>query len=345
MRKQTIIFCLLVFAIFYCQKENLFAQDLTFSQFYEQPLLRNPALSGVFKGDIRVSGAYRDQWSSITIPFKTGAMSVEYKMPVGEHNDVFTLATQMTVDAAGDISLKRTQLLPALSFHKSLSDEKDTYLSVAFMGGPVFSQFDPTQIKFGDQYVGGSYNPSNPTSQTLQYTSYQYWDVATGVCFSSQFENGGRWYAGASLAHFNNPVIRSTTGSDATFLAPKYSLNIGVNTPVSDRNRMIFFGDYFAENGHRQILGGFLYGWDFQKYYETDPFTLYLGTFVRWGDAIIPVVKMDFNHLSIGISYDVNYSKLKVASNWRGGLELTASYSNFLKVRNSTLDKVRCVAF
>lgn len=339
------IFVVVVLTGLVSMSKGLFAQDLTFSQFYEQPLLRNPALSGIFKGDIRISGAYRDQWSSVTIPFRTGAMSIEYKIPVGEHNDVFTVASQMSLDAAGDIRLKRTQLFPALSFHKSLSDEKDTYLSVAFMGGPVFSQFDPTQVKFGDQYVNGNYNASNPTAQTLQYSSYQYWDVSTGVCFSTQFNNGGRWYAGASVAHFNNPVIRSTTGSSESFLTPKYSFNIGINTPVSDNNRIIAFTDYFSENGHRQLLGGLLYGWDFQKYYENDPFTFYIGSFIRWGDAIIPVVKMDFNHLSIGISYDVNYSKLRVASNWRGGLELTASYSNFLKIRNSTLDKVRCVAF
>jgi type IX secretion system PorP/SprF family membrane protein len=344
MQKKLYLFFLLLLLLL-TSNIKTYAQDLTFSQFYEQPLLRNPALSGVFKGDIRVAGAYRDQWSSITVPYRTGAMSVEYKIPIGTHNDVFTIGSQFTLDAAGDIRLKRTQALPALSFHKSLSDVRDMYLSVAFMGGPVFSQFDQTQIKFGDQYVGGNYNPSNPTAQVLQYSGYNYWDMGTGICFSSELNNSGRFYIGASLSHFNKPVIHSVTGNDATFLAPKITFNLGLNAPLNDVNRMIVFADYLTENGHRQLLGGCLYGWDIQKYFEGDPFTFYIGSFLRWGDALIPLVKMDFNHTTIGISYDVNISKLKVVSNWRGGLEVTASYTGFLKIHNSTLDKVRCVAF
>lgn len=72
---------------------------------------------------------------------------------------------------------------------------------------------------------------------------------------------------------------------------------------------------------------------------------IYAGSFLRWGDAVIPVVKLDFGHMSIGVSYDVNVSRLTVVSNWRGGLEFTAAYRGFLKIRSSTLDRVRCVRF
>ena len=39
-------------------------QDFTFSQFQEMPLLRNPAIAGLFAGDIRLQSAYRSQWLS-----------------------------------------------------------------------------------------------------------------------------------------------------------------------------------------------------------------------------------------------------------------------------------------
>ena len=41
-------------------------QDINFSQFYELPLLRNPALAGIFNGNVRFTGAYRNQWESVT---------------------------------------------------------------------------------------------------------------------------------------------------------------------------------------------------------------------------------------------------------------------------------------
>lgn len=321
-------------------------QDFTFSQFYEQPLLRNPALAGIFTGDLRVSMAYRDQWGSITVPFRTASLSVEHKIPLGDQHDVLTIGTQMSMDGAGDIRLKRTQLLPAVNFHKSLDGERDTYLSLAFMGGPVSSQFDATQLKLGDQYIGGSYSSANGSAQPITNTGYSYWDLSTGLSFSTVLNNQTRFYIAAGLSHFTKPTIHSVTTSEASFLMPKLSLNIGLHGRMGDKAHLIAFADYYAQNGNQQILGGVMYGMDLSEYDgEEETAALYFGSFLRWGDAVIPVVKLDFNHISVGVSYDVNVSKLNVASNWRGGLEITASYRGFLKIRNSTLDRVRCVRF
>ncbi len=60
------------------------AQDIHFSQFFEAPLLRNPSLAGIYTGDIRVQGVYRDQWNSVTNAYRTGSFNAEYKMPVGK---------------------------------------------------------------------------------------------------------------------------------------------------------------------------------------------------------------------------------------------------------------------
>src|SRR5687768_8749573 len=154
-------FTLFIFCAFL--HSSSIGQDFTFSQFYEKPLQRNPALAGVFVGDIRVSGAHRSQWGSVTVPFQTTALSIENKIPFGNADDFLTLAVQMSNDVAGDIKLKRTQLLPAVNFHKSLSQERDSYLSLAFMGGIAGNQFDPTQMRLADQYRNGSYAAGNPT--------------------------------------------------------------------------------------------------------------------------------------------------------------------------------------
>jgi type IX secretion system PorP/SprF family membrane protein len=336
---------LISFLFFCCFSEITCAQDFAFSQFYEQPLLRNPALAGLFNGDLRISMAYRDQWGSVTVPFRTTSLGIEHKLPIGKNNNFITIGSQMSVDVAGDIKLKRTQLLPVFNFHKSLNDERDTYLSLAFMGGPVSSQFDITQLKMGDQYIGGTYSASNPSSQPIRNAAYSYWDLSTGLCFSTVLNSKAKFYMAVGLSHFTKPVIRSVTTTEANFLAPKLTLNIGTNGKISERGHLIAFTDYYSQNGNQQLLGGLLYGLEINEYENEDPTLLYVGSFLRWGDALIPVIKMDFNHMSIGISYDVNISKLNVVSNWRGGIELTASYRGFLKIRNSTLDKVRCIRF
>lgn len=321
------------------------AQDFTFSQFYEQPVLRNPALAGVFTGDLRVSMAYRDQWSSVTVPFRTSSLSVEYKIPIGSKNDLITIVSQMSMDAAGDIRLKRTQFKPAINFHKSLSGTRDTYLSGAFMGGLVSSHFDASKLIMGDQYRNGSYEPSTSSAQPITNSGYSYWDLAAGLCFSTSFGEKTNFYIATGITHVTNPVIKSTTGNAPGFISPKVSLNAGINAPSGDNGHIMAFADYFVQGGSRQLLGGMLYGINLIQYSNADPDIFYFGGFMRWGDAVIPAVKIGLAHFNVGISYDINISKLNVASNWRGGLEFSLAYRDFLKIRNSTLDKLRCTRF
>jgi type IX secretion system PorP/SprF family membrane protein len=341
MKKFSIVFigCIILLPFIGC------TQDFTFSQFYEKPLLRNPALAGLFKGDIRVSAAYRSQWGSVTVPYKTTAVSVENKLPIGNADDFITAGIQLSCDIAGDIRLKRTQLLPAFNYHKSLSTDKDTYLSLAFMGGIIGNQFDPTQMKLADQYRNGAFNAGNPTLQRIDRTGFNYLDASTGLSFSSSFSEEGRYYLGAALYHFNKPRVAYNDNNDI-YLAERWMVNGGFNMPIGEKGKLIGFADYMIQAGNRQFLAGMMYGTRLVEYLEDDdPTTIYFGAFVRWGDAVMPMVKLDMKNFGLGISYDLNISKLQVASNWRGGLEITGSYSGFLRTHSSTLDKVRCVRF
>src|SRR6478752_4595899 len=85
------------------------AQDIHFSQFFETPLLRNPALAGIFTGDVRVQAVYRDQWNSVTSGYRTGSLSGEYKMAVGKGDDYVTWEMQLFYDRAGTVSYTQTK--------------------------------------------------------------------------------------------------------------------------------------------------------------------------------------------------------------------------------------------
>jgi Type IX secretion system membrane protein PorP/SprF len=74
-------------------------------------------------------------------------------------------------------------------------------------------------------------------------------------------------------------------------------------------------------------------------------YTIHLGGYYRYKDAIIPVVKMDWYPFSLAFSYDVNVSELKTASMGRGGLETSLSYITYLESDNSSKDKIKCPKF
>lgn len=311
------------------------AQDYSFSQFYTLPLMRNPALGGLFTGDIRLQAAYRNQWQSVTVPFRSSALSVEYKMP----SENVTLGLQITHDIAGDSKLQRIQMFPSISGHVNLSE--NTMLTGGFMGGLVASHYDPTALQWDDQFVNGQFSASNPTSQIITNSSRNYLDMAAGLSLLSSVGAEGRWYFGMAMYHVSTPSI-DFAKTDQFKLNRRWTFNAGITVPVNDLGGLNGYIDYYLQGGHRQLLLGAYYTHDLVQYDEDERITLSLGALSRWNDAVIPMVKLDWYEMNIGLSYDVNVSKLKTASQMRGGFELTLGYRGFLSRRNSSVDRVRC---
>lgn len=318
------------------------AQDINFSQFYELPLLRNPALAGTYVGDVRATSAFRSQWGSVSVPYKTVALGTEMKFAITQNsNDYLSVGLQMTNDIAGDSKLGKTGAMPLLAYHKSLSGSKDDYLTLGFMGGAVQQRFDPTQLKFDDQFVNGAYSPTNPTRQTFNNTNVTYWDAAVGLAYSTVLGMGAKFYVGASYFHFTQPKVAFDQQSDIR-LNKKLVANVGLAAPTSEVDQLILYADFFYQGGSYQGQGGALLRHDLLQYGDEETVSLSAGAFYRWNDAVIPVIKLDYYKLAIGLTYDVNVSKLKAASQLKGGFELTLSYKSFLNIRNSSAEKVRC---
>ena len=200
--KKLLIVFMMVTAI-----ESAFAQDLHFSQFFEAPLLRNPSLAGIFVGDYRVQGVYRDQWNSITNGYRTGSLNAEYKMPVGNGSDFVTTGLQCLFDKAGTVGLTTTEILPALNYHKSLSDEKTMYISLGFMGGLVQKMIDRSKVTTSNQYSNGVFNPSVPDGETFPSANIHYWDASVGMSFNTTFgeDQKNSMFVGAAFHHLNRP--------------------------------------------------------------------------------------------------------------------------------------------
>src|SRR6476646_5167370 len=140
--KNLLLKSLTLLSFFFYFEKNCKAQDIHFSQFFETPLLRNPALAGIFSGDLRIQGVYRNQWNSVTVPYQTGSLNAEYKLPVGHSDDYLTLGGEILYDKAGTVALTATHILPVINYHKSLSQEKNMYISLGFMGGLVQRKLD-----------------------------------------------------------------------------------------------------------------------------------------------------------------------------------------------------------
>jgi len=87
---------------------QLHAQDIHYSQFGRSPLNINPALTGLFKGDIRFIGNYRSQWNKIPVNYMTFSGGVDQKfINSSMKNSLFSAALYLNHDEAGDLKLSK----------------------------------------------------------------------------------------------------------------------------------------------------------------------------------------------------------------------------------------------
>ena len=323
-----------------------FSQDLHFSQFFEAPLLRNPSLAGIFTGDYRSQGVYRDQWNSFTNGYRTGSFNGEYKMPVGKSNDFLTVGMQILYDKAGSAGLTSTQVFPALNYHKSLSDQRTMYLSLGFMGGYAEKRIDQSKITTNSQYDGTAYNPSIPNGEAFTNPDVQYWDGSVGMSFNSSFGESQQhsMFFGVGYHHLNRPM-NSFYQNTAVELQPKWVVSGGAKFNVDDRSEFMVMVDYTYQGIAREIIGGVMYGYKLGEFTDNPKYVLGIGAFMRVDDAFIPVVKFEMLPLSIAFSYDVNISTLNTVSQGQGGFELSISYVGFLDRDNSAKNKMLCPRF
>ena len=298
-------------------------QDLHFSQFYEAPLLRNPALAGLYEGDVRVQGVYRNQWNSISYPFQTGSINGEYKFKVGKGEDFLTLGGQVMYDKAGTIQLKTIQLLPVVNFHKSLSKERISYLSLGFMGGMVNRNVDRSRVTTNNQYDGFYFNGALPDGETFM-GSYSYADMSVGMSYNTSFgaDDQHLFFGGLAYHHFNKPL--NSFYRNITHL-PKWVVSGGVKLNLNELAYVTFHGDYTRQEPFQELVAGGLYSRRLGAE-DSQGMWFHAGTYYRYKDAIIPVMKMEINRMSIGLSYDINISRLAAASLNRGGFELSMSW-------------------
>ena len=346
MSKYKLALCLII-AIAFFRPLTSKAQDIHFSQFSETPLLRNPALAGIFYGDIRVQAVFRNQWQSVTVPFQTSSVNAEYKMPVGQADDFLTLGGALLYDKAGTVAFTSTHVLPTLNYHKSLSEERNMYLSAGFSAGIVQRKFDVSKMTTNSQFNGLDYDPTLATGENFQNSNTLYFDGSVGLSFNTQVgdDPDDNLYVGAAYHHFNKGAKPGFSNVPSMAVQPKMVYSAGFKKTVNEYAYMTFYADYSTQGPYSQAIGGMLYSAKLDNLADDPRYIISGGGFVRWRDAFVPVIKLETLPMTFALSYDVNISPLKTASQSRGGFELSISYQKFLDRDNPVRNAVRCPRF
>lgn len=343
----TVSFILVIFIVI-ISPIRIFAQaDIHFSQFYETSILRNPALTGVFAEDYKLSAIYRDQWSSISNPFVTTLVSAETHIHVTqEATDFVSFGVLAYYDKAGSIDRKILSVYPAINYNKSLEDEHNSFLSVGFTGGYMQYSFDPSKATFNNQYVNNAYNSANPSGENLPNSKLGMWDLGAGVNFNSSTgqSNQVTYVIGASGYHFTQPK-NSYYKDPSIVMDMRWNINGAMNGMLNEDIAFQLQGNYAVQGSFNEIIGGGLIGWNRSTEGDQPVFSLFGGLFYRFQDAIIPTIKIRYKDYAFGISYDVNVSTLKAATSMRGGYEISLFKTGLFHEVDGPAKKVLCSNF
>jgi len=303
-----------------------FAQDPNFSQFFASPLTLNPALTGKFDGVYRVAGNYRNQWPTIFNAFTTYTASFDagiLKNRIPEY-DQLGVGVLGFSDQAGDGVLKTNSAALSIAYHKSLDENGYNQIGAGFQGGFVSKRLDVTKLTFEDQLTTSGFTGTTSEVFSGRQVSVSYFDMNAGVLYNGSSNGYNNYYLGASMYHINRPK-ESFQGDPYFLLNARVTIQGGGKIPVGQYNYLHFSAIHSIQaKAHNTEIGG-AYALNLNANDE-NPTTVYLGSWFRFGDAVIPYVGLEFGDIQIGATYDVNISSLRPGSDTRGGAEISLIY-------------------
>jgi type IX secretion system PorP/SprF family membrane protein len=319
------------------------AQDPNFSQFFASPLTLNPALTGKFDGVYRVAGNYRNQWPTINNAFRTYTASFDMgilKNSIPEF-DQFGIGFLGFADDAGNGVLKNNAIGMSLAYHKALDENGFHQLGVGFQGAYVGKRLDVTKVTFEDQLTPSGFTGATSEVFPGQKVNVSYFDMNAGILYNGTTDGYNNFYLGASMYHINRPK-ESFQDQQYFNLSGRLTLQAGGKVRVGANNYVHMSANYSRQaNANNTVVGG-AYALNVNDS-EDNPTNIYIGSWYRFGDAIIPYVGLEFGEFHIGATYDVNISSLKPGSNMRGGAEISLIYIK--KPVDPNAKKLNCPKF
>ncbi|HLP12595.1 MAG TPA: PorP/SprF family type IX secretion system membrane protein [Flavobacteriales bacterium] len=314
---------------------NAYTQDIHFSQYTENTMNINPALAGTANGFLRANLCYRSQWAAFGNAYRTMGFSMDapfiskrktYGAYLGGGLNVFQ-------DKAGLANLSKLHLAGDLS---SVIIMGDGLLSLGIEVAYAQRSIKGSGLKWDSQWANNAYDPSLPSGET-ESASKSAFDFGGGLAYTLRRKastissnDGLELTLSAAAFHFTRPDL-GVGGSDPLairYTGMIYSMIGLTNTSLRVSPRIL----YNQQSSLREINAGAIVYYVIQ---EASSFTGYnsesavgVGGSYRLGDAFIPEIHYYHGDFFVGISYDVNLSKLTPWTASRGGLEVTLRFTD-----------------
>ena len=315
---------------------HVLAQDMHFSQFADAPLLMNPALTGEFDGKLRVAGNYRNQWGVLDKGYNSFSIYLDTRFDTKQRNSNSNISAGLAIfrDRAGVLGFGRFEALGSIAYRVQMTRKQS--LNFGLRAG--FGQFriDQKGWEWGNQYDGTKYDPEID-GEFLRFVPKSYSDFSAGVNWSSGVDQqtlssaDERWFnIGFAAHHLITPKINALALVEER-LEMRYVGHARFHIGIKNVNLALEPSVYYSAQGKsNEIIFGNALVTTFREGAKVTGYTnsvfFVVGLHYRWNDAVIPSVGYRNNEYTFTLSYDLNVSGLRSATNLSGGPEMMFKY-------------------
>lgn len=306
-----------------------FSQDLHFSNYNAIPILLNPGSAGVQNSDIRFITNYRNQWGTVSSPFKTMYASIDASLYKSKNaSNCLGAALSAYNDKAGSSRMGTNAIQVSVSNTRQLS--ASNYVSLGLQAGLAEKSLNAQNLIWDNQIVDGTYNANIASGEASMSSMMRYAEFGSGILWNYIGEDDLKANAGIAIHGSGTPFNASGDKQEKSPL--KLTLHTTWQIPVPDKKTYILPTLSIIKKGVSQevLLGGLVrydVGDDSRYTSRNISSSVYLGAIYRNRDAIILLSRLDYKKiLSFSLAYDINISGLNRASSSYGGFELSLTY-------------------
>lgn len=316
---------------------TLVAQDIHFSNYNAQPLIMNPATTGLNGCDFRIGANFKAQWLGVSEgnTYRTTSLYGDFAMgKPTKFSNFGGVGISLLSDQAGDLNYNTNKVDVSFAYHLMLNNRGTSSLSFGIQGGFAHRGLDQSKALFQFDPITGE--PILSAIESFDADTRFYGDAGAGFLYSTSPKKNSNYFFGMALQHVNQPNISSfnINRDESERMYMKYTLHGGALIPFNNQLG-IMPGFMLLKQGptyEATLTSFFRYK---LSQIPTVKTALYFGVMYRLEDAIIIATRADVKAFQIHFSYDLNLSKFTVASRGNGGPEIALVYSGCFNRKNN----------
>lgn len=284
---------------------DISAQDFHYSQFYNQPLSVNPALTGIFNGDQRISGSIRDQWRSVPVPWFNFSVGYDRKFyPRKSTKGFFGGGLYFNYDIQGDSHMRLANINLSGSYTRILNQRN--LLTIGATLGYASRGFNTDDLTWDGFWDPDRFtvDPTRGSGEAIDFQSMSFAETALGLNYRWQKSARTKLDLGIGGFHLTTPSLKYLNATTEQSLPLRLALYGIYSRELTEKLDLQVDALYQKQDAYNELLfGGYLNFYLNQQ--RGKEFQFRVGVGYRTRQAIYPKVGLEFNNLFIAASYDI----------------------------------------